>query len=106
VFTGNSFTGVEKSDDAFVIQVAPNGRVIDGGAGIDHGDDVEVAPSGAIVVGADAAVDARPRVGPPVAAPGDGGHADGRTVGRSRGTVGPGGQPADGQRQHYVRRRV
>jgi uncharacterized delta-60 repeat protein len=58
VFTGNSFTGAEKSDDAFVIQVAPNGRGIDGvfwgGSGIDHGDDVEVAPDGTIVVGATA----------------------------------------------------
>ena len=56
VFTGNTFTGDEKSDDAFVIQVAPNGRGTDGvkwgGAGIDHGDDVAVAPDGTIVVGA------------------------------------------------------
>jgi uncharacterized delta-60 repeat protein len=58
VFTGNSFTGDVKSDDAFVIQVAPNGRGIDGafwgGSGIDHGDDVDVAPDGTIVVGATA----------------------------------------------------
>ena len=58
VFSGNTFTGDEKSDDAFVIQVAPNGRGIDGvkwgGTGIDHGDDVEVAPNGTIVVGATA----------------------------------------------------
>jgi uncharacterized delta-60 repeat protein len=58
VFTGNSFTGLEKSDDAFVIRVAPNGRGIDGvfwgGTGIDHGDDVEVAASGTIVMGATA----------------------------------------------------
>ena len=58
VFTGNTFTGADKSDDAFVIQVAPNGRGIDGGkwggTGIDHGDDVDVAPNGTIVVGATA----------------------------------------------------
>jgi hypothetical protein len=41
-----------------VIRVAPNGRGIDGvfwgGTGIDHGDDVEVAANGTIVMGATA----------------------------------------------------
>jgi hypothetical protein len=41
-----------------VIQVAPNGRGIDGafwgGSGNDHADDIEVAPNGTIVMGATA----------------------------------------------------
>jgi uncharacterized delta-60 repeat protein len=43
------------SDDAFLLQLDPGGRGIAcntwGGAGLDHGDDVELAPGGTIVLG-------------------------------------------------------
>jgi hypothetical protein len=44
------------SDDAFLLQLDPTGKGIAcdswGGAGVDHGDDVDVAPDGTIVLGA------------------------------------------------------
>jgi uncharacterized delta-60 repeat protein len=51
----NSF-GAGGSDDAYLLQVSPAGKVIDsstwGGAGIDHAEGVEVAADGTILLGA------------------------------------------------------
>jgi uncharacterized delta-60 repeat protein len=51
----NSF-GAGGSDDAYLLQVSPDGKVMDsstwGGAGIDHGEGVEVAADGTILLGA------------------------------------------------------
>jgi uncharacterized delta-60 repeat protein len=50
--TGSSGAG---SDDAFLLQLDPGGKGLAcntwGGAGLDHGDDVELAPGGTIVLG-------------------------------------------------------
>lgn len=53
--SGNTNSFGSGSDDAFLLRLEPNGRVMDamtwGGPAIDHGDSVAVAPSGNVVIG-------------------------------------------------------
>jgi uncharacterized delta-60 repeat protein len=57
-FSGNSNSFGAGSDDAFLVQVSADGRGLDGntwgGAEIEHGDAVHVAPDGTILLGATA----------------------------------------------------
>jgi len=58
LWSGDSNSFGAGSDDAFVLQVSPDGKALDadswGGAGIEHGDGVDVAPNGVISLGATA----------------------------------------------------
>ena len=56
--SGNTNSFGSGSDDAFLLRLAPNAKVMDavtwGGPGIDHGDSVAVNPGGNVVLGATA----------------------------------------------------
>jgi uncharacterized delta-60 repeat protein len=58
LWSGDSNSFGAGSDDAFLLHVSPDGKALDadtwGGAGIEHGDGVDVAPDGTISLGATA----------------------------------------------------